>query len=509
MNIGRYEVIEELGQGGMAMVYLARDPYIKRQVAVKVLPRQFTFDPEFRGRFQREAEVIAALEHGSIVPVYDFGEHDGQPFLVMRYMSGGTLEGRLSTGPLPIPEIVTIFERVGAAVDYAHSKGVIHRDIKPGNILFDSQGGICLSDFGIAKIAEATAAFTGTGIIGTPAYMAPEQAQGEKLDGRSDIYSLGVVLFQCLSGELPFKANTPMGVAVAHITEPVPSLLARRADLPRGFEEVIRKTLDKDPAKRYQTASELARAIDNAAKSAVDRTMLEPVDPTLIEPVDGTLIEPLRDPPSMRSQPAPAPEAYSSTVPPQPMPRNFALPRFLGVGGVGILALCLCIGLIGGFASGLIPNPFAGLPPPTVAATDVPVVQPETLEPTDTAVVTEVLPTAVEASATAIIEPTEESFTPTEEILLPYFTAQTDMLCREGPSTTYVDRWQVLAGETVRVLAQWYQDSNWLLVDVDPPPTETRTDCCWVGGEGSLNVSLDQVRTINFLPDRLDCSSLK
>src|SRR5512134_3712632 len=105
MNIGRYEVIQELGQGGMAMVYLARDPYIKRQVAVKVLPRQFTFDPEFRGRFQREAEVIAALEHGSIVPVYDFGEHDGQPSLVMRYMSGGTLECRLSTGPLPIPEI--------------------------------------------------------------------------------------------------------------------------------------------------------------------------------------------------------------------------------------------------------------------------------------------------------------------------------------------------------------------------------------------------------------------
>jgi len=169
MNIGRYEVVQELGQGGMAIVYLARDPYMKRQVAVKVLPRQFTFDPQFRTRFQREAEVIATLEQAYIVPVHDFGEDDNQPYIVMRYMSGGTLADRLNQGPLPIPEIATLFERIGSAVDYAHSLGVIHRDIKPGNILFDSRGEPCLSDFGIAKIAEATAAFTGTGIIGTPA----------------------------------------------------------------------------------------------------------------------------------------------------------------------------------------------------------------------------------------------------------------------------------------------------------------------------------------------------
>src|SRR5688500_5354918 len=170
MNIGRYEVVKELGQGGMAVVYLARDPYMKRQAAVKVLPRQFTFDPQFRTRFQREAEVIATLEHPHIVPVYDFGEHDGQPFIVMRYMSGGSLADRLSQGPLPISAIAALFDRIGSAMDYAHSLGVIHRDIKPGNILFDSRGEPWLSDFGIAKIAEATAAFTGTGIIGTPAY---------------------------------------------------------------------------------------------------------------------------------------------------------------------------------------------------------------------------------------------------------------------------------------------------------------------------------------------------
>lgn len=507
MNIGRYEVIQELGQGGMAIVYLARDPYIKRQVAVKVLPRQFTFDPEFRGRFQREAEVVATLEHGAIVPVYDFGEHDGQSFLVMRFMSGGTLADRLEKGALPIPEIITVFEGVGAAVDYAHSKGVIHRDIKPGNILFDSQGGVCLSDFGIAKIAEATAAFTGTGIIGTPAYMAPEQAQGEKLDGRSDIYSLGVVLFQALSGELPFKANTPMGVAVAHITEPVPSLLARRADLPRGFEEVIRKTLDKDRTKRYQTAAELAQAINEAAKSSLDRTVLEPVDSTSIESVDGTMIEP---PPSQVSippqlVPVPGPDPYSSPLPPQPVMRNFAFPKLFGVGGIASLVLCVCVGLIGGFALGVIPNPFTIPPTSMVAATDVPV----TLESPNAPTITEVVPTFAEPSATAIIISTQELATRTEEALLPYFIAKTDMLCREGPSTTYVDRWQVLAGETVKVLAQWYQDSNWLLVDVDPPASETRTDCCWVGGEGTLNISLDEIQSISFLPDRMDCSAFK
>src|SRR5512147_247534 len=123
MNIGRYEVVQELGRGGMAIVYLARDPYIKRQVAIKVLPRQFTFDPQFRTRFQREAEVIATLEHPSIVPVYDFGEHEDQPYIVMRYMSGGTLADLLNSGPLPIHEIAALFERIGAAVDYAHSLG--------------------------------------------------------------------------------------------------------------------------------------------------------------------------------------------------------------------------------------------------------------------------------------------------------------------------------------------------------------------------------------------------
>jgi len=378
MNIGRYEVMQELGQGGMAIVYLARDPLIKRQVAIKVLPRQFTFDPQFRTRFQREAEVIAALEHTSIVPVYDFGEQDDQPFIVMRYMSGGTLADRIGKGALPVDEIASLYQRIGPAVDYAHSKGVIHRDIKPGNILFDSQGEASLSDFGIAKIAEATSAYTGTGnMIGTPAYISPEQAQGEKnLTGRTDIYSLGVVLFEALSGELPFDADTPMGVVIAHIQKPVPSLLDRRPDLPPAFEGVIRKTLDKDASKRFQTATALAQAITDRGTVLEKGTVLE--SGTAIESIPRTVIEPpLSQPkPAHVSTRVDAPSSFSS-APPQ---KKSALPRLLGAGGI-LLALCLCICLVGGFATGLIANPFAAAPTsesvasPTseTAATDVPV----------------------------------------------------------------------------------------------------------------------------------------
>lgn len=358
MNIGRYEVIQELGQGGMAIVYLARDPLIKRQVAIKVLPRQFTFDPQFRARFQREAEVIATLEHAAIVPVYDFGEYEDQPFIVMRYISGGSLADRLADGPLPIPEIAALFQRIGSAVDYAHRLGVIHRDIKPGNILFDAQGEASLSDFGIAKLAESTVAFTGTGgMVGTPAYMSPEQAMGEKnLDGRCDIYSLGVVLFEALSGQLPFKADTPMGVAVAHIQQPVPSLLERQPDLPPRFEAIIRRALDKDPAKRFQTATELAHAINDSG--------IKPADGTIIEQPVGTVVEsasyfaPHPTPP----QPVSTQGAYTSPLPPQPAAKKSSIPKLLGFGGLGILTLCVCFGLIGAFSTGLIPNPFGRAP---------------------------------------------------------------------------------------------------------------------------------------------------
>ncbi len=259
--IGRYEIQKELGRGGMAVVYLARDPYVNRWVAVKALPRQLTIDPKFRTRFQQEAQLIATLEHPAIVPVYDFGAHDDQPFIVMRYMPGGSLNDRLTGGPLSIAEAAALLQRIGAALDHVHRQGVIHRDLKPANILFDQYGYAFITDFGIAKMVQTSATMTGVA-IGTPEYMSPEQARAvKKLDGRSDIYALGVVLFQALSGQLPYKADTPMGIAVAHVTEPVPSILKVRPDLPPGCEAVIAQAMAKDPEQRFATVTELTEAL--------------------------------------------------------------------------------------------------------------------------------------------------------------------------------------------------------------------------------------------------------
>jgi serine/threonine protein kinase len=261
-RIGRYEIKMEQGRGGMATVYQAYDPRFGRDVAIKVLPPQFTHDPMFRERFDREAHTIAALEHAAIVPVYDFGEDNGQPYLVMRYMTGGSLASRLKDGPVPIYQAAAVIQRVSAALDEAHKRGIIHRDIKPGNVLFDQYDDAFLSDFGIARLTEATAALTGSAIIGTPAYMSPEQARGDaSVDGRADVYSLGVILFEMLSGQAPYDADTPMGIAIKHILDPIPQIRSINPDLPPALEGLITRTMAKDPNHRYQTASEMAAAL--------------------------------------------------------------------------------------------------------------------------------------------------------------------------------------------------------------------------------------------------------
>lgn len=311
--IGRYEIIKEIGRGGMAVVYLALDPYMQRQVAIKVLPRQFTFESQFRERFMREAQMIAALEHPAIVPVYDFGEHDDQPFLVMRYMAGGSLRQRLN-GSLPFAQTEQILQRLAPALDRAHQRGIIHRDLKPENVLFDEEDRAYLSDFGIARMAEATQTMT---IVGTPAYMSPEQVQGDqKLDGRSDLYALGVVLFELLTGQPPYTAPTPTKLMLKHILEPVPEICTINPGLPQVYEGFVQQVMAKERGERFATGAALAAAftqlaaaptIPAAGTTAVpDQTIVEPpafMDRPTIVDEDLPPLAPMLTPPTPPTAP--------------------------------------------------------------------------------------------------------------------------------------------------------------------------------------------------------------
>lgn len=268
-KIGRYEIESEIGSGGMAVVYQAVDPQFGRHVAVKLLSRDFLQDPSFRRRFEREARLIATLEHPAIVPVYDFGEEGGRPFLVMRLMPGGTLAQRLiKEGTLPVQDVAYIVGRIGAALDEAHKRGIVHRDLKPSNVLFDQYGEPYLSDFGIARQAGAGETITATSqAVGTPGYMSPEQIQGNEVDGRSDIYALGVMVFEMLTGKRPFSATSPAMIIVKQMTEPLPHLRDHRPDVPSLYDEIVAQAMARRREERPDTATAVATQLAEAAKA--------------------------------------------------------------------------------------------------------------------------------------------------------------------------------------------------------------------------------------------------
>jgi serine/threonine protein kinase len=280
-KFSRYEIIEELGIGGMATVHRAYDPLFEREVALKILKRELLEDPELKERFERETKIVAKLEHAAIVPVYDVGYDNGQLFYVMRYMTGGSLSERMHEGGLTLEQAAYILLRLADALDYAHRKGIVHRDLKPGNILFDEVGNAFISDFGIAKFTQAATRITHSGIIGTPRYMSPEQARGDDTDGRSDLYTLGVMFFEILSGKPPFDAVTPLALALKHATEPAPNILDIKPDLPEGLGYVFDKALQKEPAERYRTCAEFANAFLEAlpADTAPNAKFITPLPP--------------------------------------------------------------------------------------------------------------------------------------------------------------------------------------------------------------------------------------
>jgi serine/threonine protein kinase len=305
----------------MATVYRAYDPMFEREVALKILNRELLDNPQIRERFERETKIIAKLEHPAIVPVHDVGKDNEQLFYVMRYMTGGSLSDRMAAEPFSLRETVLIIQRIAGALDYAHAKGVIHRDLKPGNILFDDERNAFISDFGIAKLAHGQTKLTSSGIIGTPTYMSPEQALGEEVDGRSDIYSLGVILFEMLSGELPYEATTPLAMVVKHVNEPIPHILDINPNLPEGIEAVLEKALAKNRNLRYTTAMALFHDLLAALPENI------PTDPIYALPATTRSQQPT----------AQANRAESKAVPDSPPLRTWVF------GGLALLAVLVLI----------------------------------------------------------------------------------------------------------------------------------------------------------------------
>ncbi len=278
-HFGRYEILSLLGRGGMADVYLAHDPQLERDVAIKLMNAIVAEQDNSSARFMQEARAVARLRHAHIVQVYDFAVADGRPYMVMEYVDGGSLKIRESGQPLSNDEALRIAAAIGSAIDYAHQQGLVHRDIKPANILFTRAGEPVLTDFGIAKISGQTMNTVSGSVSGTPTYMAPEQAQGSA-DARSDLYSFAVVVYEMLTGRAPFSADTPLAMLMKHLHEPPPSPLVWRNDLPAATADVFRKALAKNPDERFASANEIVSALRAALAGEVAASIAQDA-PTL------------------------------------------------------------------------------------------------------------------------------------------------------------------------------------------------------------------------------------
>jgi len=265
-NVGPYRIVEQLGQGGMATVFKAYHPALDRHVAIKAMHPAFMQDPQFLARFEREARVVASLDHPNIVPIYDFAQQGGQSYLVMKFIEGQTLKAVLDSRSLTRAEVLHVVKSVGAALSYAHSQGILHRDIKPSNVLLTPAGQVYLADFGLARIAEAgQSTLSGDQLLGTPHYISPEQARGERdLDQGTDIYSLGIVLYQLTVGRVPFNADTPFSIIHDHIYTPLPMPRKSHPEMSESLEQVLLKALAKDRADRFAGVDDLVRAFEAA-----------------------------------------------------------------------------------------------------------------------------------------------------------------------------------------------------------------------------------------------------
>jgi YVTN family beta-propeller protein len=338
-QIGGYRIDRLVGRGGMGVVYLAHHLRLNRRVALKLLTPEFAEDPKFRDRFVRESQLAASLEHPNIIPIYDAGEESDLLYIAMRFVEGTDLKSVVvEQGALPPERALPILAQAAAALDAAHARGLVHRDVKPGNILLSSEAGsrdhVYLSDFGLTKRMTSDSGMTGTGqFVGTLDYAAPEQFEGKQLDGRADVYSLGCVLYECLTGEIPFRRDNQAALVYAHLMADRPKVTAGRADLPAAIDAVVEKAMAKAPADRYPSAGELVADARNVLAGQAGAEVGAP--PSKEAPPTG------REPPGLH----------------RPWPR----PALLGTGAAAIVAVIVAAVLLssGGGGNG---GPSAGGP---------------------------------------------------------------------------------------------------------------------------------------------------
>ena len=376
--VGSYRIEEKLGQGGMATVYKGYHDRLDRHVAIKVLHTVFKDDDSFLRRFTREAQVVARLEHGNIVPVYDFAEHEGFPYLVMRFVEGETLKERLSQGVLSTTEIIRVASSIADGLDYAHKQGVLHRDIKPSNILLTKGGGVYIADFGLARITQSgESTMSQDMIMGTPQYISPEQAKGNtELDGRTDIYSFGIIVYEMVTGKVPFYADTGYSIIHSQIFDPPPPPSSLNHKISPALETVLLKVLNKEPEERYATAGEFMAAFKQTALDAPSE-ISPPGGATLpdatekkTQPVATAVLPPTETPelPSLE-------EAPSTVVQAPEKEKRSRRPMVLV--GIGILVgMCLCAGLLFVLTDGF---NFQNGQPPATGPQDFPPVTDEDL----------------------------------------------------------------------------------------------------------------------------------
>jgi serine/threonine protein kinase len=462
--LGQYELMALIGKGGMARVYKSIQPALERPVAVKLLHPTVAADEEFLTRFQREAKAAASLRHPHIVQIFDFGHQEELYYMVMELIDGPTLRDELQRlkaldETLPFGEVQRIIGEVSEALDYAHDRGIIHRDVKPANILLAPEGQAVLSDFGLAFMIEGPRQ-TITGFVGTPEYMSPEQGQGLSVDGRTDVYSLGVVLYEMLTGRVPFTSKTPVGIVMKHISEPLPPPRSINPDIPEVVEQVLLKAMAKDPRDRYSRAGELSHALTEAFEVAAVAEA-----PTAISFIPEEITEAVEEPPeeglrcaqcgaelspdmrfcgecgasvSERWQPPPPPPPVVAPppTPPEPLvvaveerrPERSKLPLMIAVLGAGLLAVIVLAAIVimaaireGGLPAGK--PTVAGVVGGTVVSrasdTPSPTVVPTEAQPTATVTVIST-PTA---SAIASPTPVKATSTPTPTPTRPAPTA--------------------------------------------------------------------------------------